>query len=107
MGSSASGTAGFVSIALAIAEAGLEDEIVGVAYDGNPEEIDGIRNGALKAILVQDLYNWGYKAVNFAYDAVMGESIDSYYNTGVTLVNLENIDDESIQDVLDPSRLAR
>lgn len=94
-------------IALAIAEAGLEDEIVGVAYDGNPEEIDGIRNGALKAILVQDLYNWGYKAVNFAYDAVMGESIDSYYNTGVTLVTLENIDDESIQDVLDPSRLAR
>mgnify|MGYP003191043862 FL=1 len=78
-----------------------------MAYDGNPEEIDGIRNGALKAILVQDLYNWGYKAVNFAYDAVMGESIDSYYNTGVTLVTLENIDDESIQDVLDPSRLAR
>ena len=37
----------------------------------------------------------------------MGESIDSYYNTGVTLVTLENIDDESIQDVLDPSRLAR
>ena len=57
--------------------------------------------------MVQDLYNWGYKAVNFAYDAVMGESIDSYYNTGVTLVTLENIDDESIQDVLDPSRLAR
>lgn len=68
-----------------------------MAYDGNPEEIDGIRNGALKAILVQDLYNWGYKAVNFAYDAVMGESIDSYYNTGVTLVTLENIDDESIR----------
>lgn len=97
-------------VALAIAEAGLQGEVIGVAYDGNPEEIEGINNGALHAILVQDLYNWGYQAVNFAGDLVNGKDLgleDKYYNTGVTLVTKENIDDEDIQDVLDPSRLAR
>lgn len=97
-------------IALAIAEAGLQGEVIGVAYDGNPEEIAGIRDGSLSAILVQDLYNWGYKAVNFAADLVLGNDLgleNNYYNTGVTLVTKDNIDDDSIQDVLDPSRLAR
>lgn len=97
-------------IALALAEANLQGEVIGVAYDGNPEEIAGIKDGSLSAILVQDLYNWGYKAVNFAADLVLGNDLgleDNYYNTGVTLVTLDNIDDESIQDVLDPSRLAR
>ena len=97
-------------IALAIAEAGLQGEVIGVAYDGNPEEIAGIKDGSMVAILVLDLYNWGYKAVNFAADLVLGNDLgleNNYYNTGVTLVTLDNIDDDSIQDVLDPSRLAR
>lgn len=97
-------------IALALNEAQLQGKVVGVAYDGNPEEITGIKDGSLSAILVQDLYNWGYKAVNFAADLVLGNDLglkDNYYNTGVTLVTLENIDDDGIQDVLDPSRLAR
>lgn len=94
-------------IALAIAELGVQDEVIGVAYDGNPEEVAGVRSGALKAILVQDLYNWGYQGVNFAYSLVNGENLESYFNTGVTLVTMENIDNDEIQDVLDPSRLAR
>ena len=97
-------------IALAIAEAGLQGEVIGVAYDGNPEEIEGVKNDSLYAILVQDLYNWGYKAVNFAGELVAGNDLgleDNYYNTGVTLVTKENIEDDDIQDVLDPSRLAR
>ena len=94
-------------IALAIAEAGMQDQLIGVAYDGNPEEIAGIRDGSLKAILVQSLYQWGYDGVMNAYKAVQGEELEKYFDTGVTLVTLENIDDESVQDVIDPSRLAR
>lgn len=97
-------------IALAIAEAGLQGEVIGVAYDGNPEEVAGVKDGSLYAILVQDLYNWGYKSVNFAAELVMGNDLglkNNYYNTGVTLVTKENVDDEDIQDVLDPTRLVR
>lgn len=94
-------------IALAIAEAGVADSVIGVAYDGNPEEVAGIRDGSLKAILVQDLYNWGYKGVNFCAQLVNGEKLDSYYNTGVTLVTADNVDADEVQDILDPSRLAR
>ncbi len=94
-------------IALAIAEAGMQDQLIGVAYDGNPEEIAGIRDGSLEAILVQSLYQWGYDGVMNAYKAVQGEELERYFDTGVTLVTLENIDDEDVQDVIDPSRLAR
>lgn len=94
-------------IALAIAESGLQDKLVGVAYDGNPEEIEGIRNGALEAILVQSLYQWGYDSVTNACKLIDGETMDKYFDTGVTLVDETNINDEDIQDVIDPSRLAR
>lgn len=91
-------------IALAIAEAGLEDEVIGVAYDGNTEEVEGIRNGSLKAILVQDLWDWGYTGVNLAYDLIQGETMESFYNTGVTLVDSTNVDNDEIQDIIDPDR---
>jgi ABC-type sugar transport system, periplasmic component len=95
-------------IALALAEAGMQGKVIGVAYDGNDEEINGIRDGSLSAILVQDLWQWGYKGVNFAAELARGNDIgcaNKFYNTGVTLVTLENIDSDEVLDVLDPSRL--
>ncbi len=91
-------------IALAIAEAGAEETVVGVAYDGNTQEIEGINNGSLKAILVQDLWMWGYKGVEIAADLVSGETMDSFYNTGVTLVDASNVNDDEIQKVCDPNK---
>lgn len=91
-------------IALAIAEAGLEDRVIGVAYDGNTEEVKGIENGSLKAILVQDLWDWGYTGVNLAYDLVQGKTMEDFYNTGVTLVDSTNVGDDDIKDIIDPSR---
>ena len=91
-------------IALAIAEAGLEDKVIGVAYDGNTEEIKGIENNSLKALAVQDLWDWGYTGVNLAYDLVQGKTMDKFYNTGVTLVDATNVHDDDIQDIVDPDR---
>ena len=91
-------------IALAIAEAGLEDRVIGVAYDGNTEEIKGIENNSLKALAVQDLWDWGYTGVNLAYDLVQGKTMDKFYNTGVTLVDATNVHDDDIQDIVDPDR---
>ncbi len=91
-------------IALAIAESELQDKVVGVAYDGNTEEVKGIENGSLKAILVQDLWDWGYTGVNLAYDLVQGKTMDSFYNTGVTLVDSSNVGEDDIKDIIDPSR---
>lgn len=94
-------------VALAIAEQGIGDSVIGVAYDGNPEEVAGVRDGSLKAILVQDLYGWGYDGVLNAVAALDGETLEDYINTGVTLVSAANVDDDAIQDILDPSRLEK
>ena len=96
-------------VALALAENEMQGKVIGVAYDGNDEEIEGIRDGSLSAILVQDLYQWGYKGVNFAAQLVNGDTLEDiegadaenkFYNTWVTLVTLENIDSEEVQAVI-------
>ncbi|NLD58767.1 MAG: substrate-binding domain-containing protein, partial [Clostridiales bacterium] len=51
-----------------ITEQGLKDKIVGIAFDSDPEEIEGIESGALKALVLQDPYGMGYKGVNYAWE---------------------------------------
>ncbi|NLF26493.1 MAG: substrate-binding domain-containing protein, partial [Clostridiales bacterium] len=51
-----------------ITEQELKDRIVGIAFDSDPEEIEGIESGALKALVLQDPYGMGYKGVNYAWE---------------------------------------
>ncbi len=83
-----------------IEERSLQDKIIAVAYDSDPQEIDALRSGALKALILQDPHGMGYKGVMFAFMAINGEPLPQYYDTGVYVVTKENLDD-SIW-ILDP-----
>jgi len=87
-------------VARVIEERGLQDQIVAVAYDSDPQEIDALRSGALKALIVQDPHGMGYKGVMFAFMAINGEPLPEYFDTGVYVVTQENLD-ESMW-ILDP-----
>jgi ribose transport system substrate-binding protein len=45
----------------------------------------------------------GYKGVDFAYKAVMGQSIDALVDTGATAVTKDNMDQPDIKGLLDPT----
>lgn len=89
-------------VARAISEMGLEQKLIGVAFDSDPEEIEAIHRGALKALIVQDPYGMGYKGVDYAIKKIAGEDIPAYVDTGVELVTKENIDTREMQDLLNP-----
>ncbi len=90
-------------LARVIEERNLHDEIVAVAFDSDPEEINALRSGALKGLILQDPYGMGYDGVMSAYDAINGKTLDEYINTGSTVVTKENMDDEDIKGLLDPT----
>lgn len=90
-------------VAKAIEERGLEDEIAVVAFDSDPQEVESLRIGAIDALIVQDPYGMGYKGVMYAYDVAVGETIPEYIDTGVVVVTRDNVDDEDMQGLIDPT----
>ncbi|KAF2958462.1 LacI family transcriptional regulator [Thermotoga sp. Ku-13t] len=87
-------------VARVIEERKLHDKIIAVAYDSDPQEVEALRNGSLKALIVQDPHGMGYKGVMFAFMAIHGEPLPQYFDTGVYVVTKENMDE--LKWVLDP-----
>ena len=88
--------------ARAITEKGKENDLILVAFDSDPEEIKSLTSGAVDALVLQDPYGMGYKGVEDALKAIAGEKLESYVDTGVTIVTKDNMDDEEIKGLLDP-----
>lgn len=88
--------------ARAITEKGKENDLILVAFDSDPEEIKGLGTGAVDALVLQDPYGMGYQGVEDALKAIAGEKLESYVDTGVTIVTKDNMDDEEIKGLLDP-----
>ena len=78
-------------IAPAIEQAGLQDEVMVVAFDNSEGEINALRDGIIKALVVQDPYNMGYKGCDFAVRSLAGEELPSYFDTGVLVVRKEDL----------------
>ncbi len=89
-------------VARVISERGLKDKIVGIAFDSDPEEIEAVKNGDLKALILQDPYGMGYKGVDFAWQKLNGQEIPKVVDTGATVVTLANFNDPAVQGLLDP-----
>jgi len=88
--------------ARAITEKGKENDLILVAFDSDPEEIKGLGTGAVDALVLQDPYGMGYQGVEDALKAIAGEKLESYVDTGVTIVTKDNMDEEEIKGLLDP-----
>uniref|UniRef100_A0A832IAY0 LacI family transcriptional regulator n=1 Tax=Pseudothermotoga hypogea TaxID=57487 RepID=A0A832IAY0_9THEM len=89
-----------VGVARVVEERRLHDKVIAVAYDSDPQEVEALRNGSLKALIVQDPHGMGYKGVMFAFMAIHGEPLPKYFDTGVYVVTKENMD--QLKWVLDP-----
>lgn len=87
-----------------ITERGLEDEIVAIAFDADPVEIEALKAGALDGIVLQDPYGMGYKAVENGLKLIKGESIEQMIDTGVSIATQDNLQDPKIDKLLYPSK---
>lgn len=94
---------GVLGAAEAVRGSGRAEDITIVGWDTAPDELDAVRDGVVSALVAQNPFRMGYDGANAAIEEIRtGESVESG-DTGATLVTQENIDDEEVQAVLDPS----
>jgi ribose transport system substrate-binding protein len=88
--------------ARAVIEDQAQDKLVAVAFDSDPEEVKAVQDGVLSALVLQDPYGMGYKGVESCLQAIAGEQLPAYVDTGATAVTKDNVADEATQGLLDP-----
>ncbi|QIN79558.1 substrate-binding domain-containing protein [Rubrobacter marinus] len=94
---------GVLGAAEAVRQAGLEGEVTIVGWDTAPDEIKAVEEGVVTALVAQNPFRMGFDGVNAAVGAIREGAAPESGDTGATLVTQENLNDEEVQAVLQPS----
>lgn len=68
-----------------------------IGFDAHDVLLQGVRDGKIAGLVVQDPVNMGYLGVKTMVTYLRGQPIEAFVNTGVTLVNKDNIDNPDIK----------
>jgi ribose transport system substrate-binding protein len=90
-----------------VTETGKQDSIVAVAFDSDPQEVEALKSGALKALVLQDPYGMGYRGVDSVLHAIAGEKLPPYVDTGANVVTKANMNEPRMQELLNPLARAK
>ena len=82
-----------VGAARAVAELGLSNEVFLVGFDSNVATIDGLQEGSVDALIVQNPYAMGYLGVESAYQLLSGQGagLEPTVDTATQIVNRGNL----------------
>jgi ribose transport system substrate-binding protein len=87
---------------LALEKQGLGGKLKFVGFDTSSKLVDGVKRGVVDALVVQDPFKMGYLAVKKMSEHLRGKAIESYIDTGVTLVTPQNLQEPHIQELVAP-----
>ena len=82
-----------VGAAEAVSALGLSESVFLVGFDSNVVTVDGLQEGSVDALVVQNPYAMGYLGVESAYKllAGQGDSLEKTVDTSTQVVDRENI----------------
>ena len=86
----------------ALQEARLAGKVKFVGFDSSPKLVQGLRDGHLHGLVLQNPVRMGYLGVMELIKAIRGEKIPERVDTGVTLATKENMDTAEIKALLSP-----
>jgi ribose transport system substrate-binding protein len=86
----------------ALQEADLAGKIAFIGFDSSPKLIQGLRDGHLQALVLQDPLNMGYLGVKQMVLHLRGETVEKRVDTGVYVARRDNMDDPKIKFLLEP-----
>jgi ribose transport system substrate-binding protein len=89
-------------VAQSLQENKAQDRIVAIGFDSDPQEIAALKNGTLKAIVVQNPYYFGYQGVLAAALSAEGRYAPPNLDPGAVLVDSSNMNTPAIQKLLNP-----
>ncbi|WP_166823863.1 ABC transporter substrate-binding protein [Thalassoroseus pseudoceratinae] len=75
-----------------------------IAFDSDPRIVEGLKDGSVDGVILQDPVNMGYLAVKTMVAKLEGEEVEKRIDTGVYLVTPENMNEEKYQKLLDPDQ---
>jgi len=94
---------GVLGAAEAVRQAGKAGDIVIIGWDASSEEVQGVRDGVISALVVQNPFRMGYDGTNAAVKVIREGAKVEGQDTGATIVTKDNLEDPKVQSVLNPS----
>ena len=79
-----------------VESAGKAEDVTVIAFDAPQSIVDNISGGLVDAAIAQHPAEIGYFGVMAAYAVLTGQSVPTTIGTGFTVINADNVDDESI-----------
>jgi ribose transport system substrate-binding protein len=86
----------------ALQESRLAGKVVFVGFDSSPKLIQGLRDGHIQGLVLQNPDKMGYLGVKTIVAHLRGEPVEKVIDTGVLLATLENMDAPEIRTLLSP-----
>jgi len=72
-----------------------------VGFDAWPMLVDGLQQGDLDSLIIQNPYKMGYEGVKAIVRHLQGEQVDKRVDTGVELITKERLSDPKIRELLE------
>lgn len=88
-----------IGVLNAATELGIDDLVI-IGYDSGQQQLEAIKSGQEAGAITQDPIGIGYKCVEAAYKAYMGETLPEFIDTGFHWFDATNIDDPDIAALL-------
>lgn len=86
----------------ALQEAGRAGRIVFIGFDSSPKLVQGLRDGHIQGLILQDPVKMGYLGVRQMVSYLRGQPVEKRIDTGVYMVSKENMDDPQMRSLLMP-----
>lgn len=80
-----------VGIAQVVEKDKMKNNMTIIAFDTLPETINYIKQGIIKATVVQEPYEMGYKSVEMMIDLLKGKKVPTIVHTNTRIIKVEDI----------------
>lgn len=85
-------TGGPVAVSIWRSKGWTKDDKKIITFDDMPENLDGIREGIVNAVISQRQWTWGPKIVDRLLDVIEGRPVTNYDDTGTVEITSDNVD---------------
>jgi len=86
----------------ALQESRLAGKVVFVGFDSSPKLVQGLREGDIQGLVIQNPNKMGYLGVKTIVAHLRGEPVEKVIDTGVVLATKDNMDSPEIKALLSP-----
>jgi ribose transport system substrate-binding protein len=86
----------------ALEDGGMAGKVKYVGFDSSDRLVQGLRNGKIQGLVLQDPINMGYLGVKTLVAHLQGKKVEKRIDTGSAVATPENMDDPKMKNLLEP-----